>query len=161
MSMAALLFQKRCENAKAPKKGSEGATGYDLSSCEEVIIPARSQRTIDTGISICIPQPPEPFYAYARIAPRSGLAHKNGLNVGAGVLDRDFTNNIKVILFNHSDTDFHVNVGDRIAQLILEVHLSPEVQEVDELGFKNASEIKGKSDLPQRGGNGFGSTGLN
>jgi dUTP pyrophosphatase len=161
MSMAALLFQKRNENAKAPKKGSEGAAGYDLSSCEEVIIPARSQRTIDTGIAICIPQPPEPFYGYARIAPRSGLAHKNCINVGGGVIDRDYKGNLKVILFNHSDSDFHVKVGDRIAQLILEVHLSPEVQEVDELGFKAASEIKGKSDLPQRGGNGFGSTGLN
>ena len=54
------------------------------------------------------------------VAPRSGLAWKNSIDVGAGVVDYDYRGNVGVILFNHSDADFQVNVGDRVAQLILE-----------------------------------------
>ena len=54
------------------------------------------------------------------VAPRSGLAWKNSIDVGAGVVDYDYRGNVGVILFNHSDTDFQINVGDRVAQLILE-----------------------------------------
>ena len=56
---------------------------------------------------------------YARIAPRSGLAIRNFIDVGAGVVDSDYRGEIKVILFNHSAEDFAVQAGDRIAQLIL------------------------------------------
>ena len=53
-------------------------------------------------------------------APRSGLALKHGIDVGAGVVDYDYRGNVGVILFNFSDTDFEVKRGDRIAQLIIE-----------------------------------------
>ena len=53
-------------------------------------------------------------------APRSGLALKNGIDVGAGVVDYDYRGNVGVILFNFSDIDFEVKRGDRIAQLIIE-----------------------------------------
>ena len=85
-----------------------------------------------------------------KIAPRSGLALKHGIDVGAGVIDADYRGNLGVILFNHSDADFQVKPGDRIAQLILERIETPEVMEclADEL-------------LPEttRGEAGFGSTG--
>ncbi|KAK2980663.1 hypothetical protein RJ640_011471 [Escallonia rubra] len=81
-------------------------------------------------------------------APRLGLASKHGIDVGAGVIDADYRGPVGVILFNHSDADFEVKVGDRIAQLIIQKIVTPEVTEVDDL------------DSTVRGINGFGSTGV-
>ena len=58
--------------------------------------------------------------ADGRIAPRSGLASKNFIDTGAGVIDPDYRGPVKVLLFNHAETEFKVKKGDRIAQLILE-----------------------------------------
>lgn len=71
--------------AKLPVRGSEFAAGYDLSSCEDAVVPARGKQIVKTGIAIAIP-----IGTYARIAPRSGLAAKNSIDVGAGVCDFDF-----------------------------------------------------------------------
>lgn len=57
---------------------------------------------------------------YGRVAPRSGLAVKNFIDVGAGVIDEDYRGEVKVLLFNFSDQDFQVKTGDRIAQLVCE-----------------------------------------
>jgi dUTP pyrophosphatase len=84
------------------------------------------------------------FYA----APRSGLAWKHSIDVGAGVIDADYRGPVGVILFNHSDQDFEVKVGDRIAQLIIEKILTPKALEVEDL------------DSTFRGVGGFGSTGV-
>lgn len=81
-------------------------------------------------------------------APRSGLAWKHCIDVGAGVIDADYRGPVGVILFNHSDVDFEVKVGDRIAQLIIEVIMMPDVVEVEDL------------DSTVRGAGGFGSTGI-
>ena len=61
-----------------------------------------------------------PLGCYGRIAPRSGLALKKFLDVGAGVIDADYKGEVGVLLFNFSDTDFEVNMGDRIAQIVFE-----------------------------------------
>lgn len=55
-----------------------------------------------------------------RIAPRSGLAAKHFIDTGAGVIDADYRGEVKVLLFNHSDVDFPIKAGDRVAQLVLE-----------------------------------------
>lgn len=55
-----------------------------------------------------------------RIAPRSGLASKNFIDTGAGVIDADYRGQVKVLLFNHAETDFMIKMGDRVAQLVLE-----------------------------------------
>ena len=68
-----------------------------------------------TGLAISFPAG-----LYARIAPRSGLALKRFIDVGAGVVDGDYCGEVGVVLFNHGDQDFQVKMGDRIAQLILE-----------------------------------------
>lgn len=81
-------------------------------------------------------------------APRSGLAWKHSIDVGAGVIDADYRGSVGVILFNHSDVDFKVEPGDRIAQLIIERVMMPEVVEVLDL------------DSTARGDGGFGSTGV-
>ena len=89
-----------------------------------------------------------PHGTYGRVAPRSGLSAKSHLDVGAGVVDRDSTGNVCVVLFNHAPTDFSIQKGDRIAQLICEK-------------IKYA-DIKEKTSLKKtkRGESGFGSTGI-
>jgi dUTP pyrophosphatase len=147
--MSGLLFQvkKLTPQARVPVKGSSGAAGFDLfyTRNDALVIPARGSALIPTDISISIP-----CDTYARIAPRSGLALKNKLDVGAGVVDCDYRGPIGVVMFNHSTVDYTVNNGDRIAQLILEkidCHSVP--VEVDNFGEETT-----------RGSGGFGSTGL-
>ena len=79
---------------------------------------------------------------------RSGISWNHHLDIGAGVIDRDYTGNVGVILFNHSEIDFKVAAGDRVAQLILEKIEIAEVVEVEEL------------EETERGIGGFGSTGI-
>jgi dUTP pyrophosphatase len=81
------------------------------------------------------------------VAPRSGLAAKHSIDVGAGVIDYDYRGPVKVVLFNLSDADFSIKQGDRIAQLVLERIHTPEVVVVEKL----AGTV--------RGAGGFGSTG--
>lgn len=81
-------------------------------------------------------------------APRSGLALKHAIDVGAGVIDADYRGPVGVVLFNHSDSDFEVKHGDRIAQLIIQQIVIPDVLEVEDL------------DTTDRGAGGFGSTGV-
>jgi len=138
-----LLVKKLSSNATLPTKGSEFAAGYDLYSAVNIEVPARGTALISTDLAIGIP-----WGCYARIAPRSGLALKHSIDVGAGVCDWDYRSTYGVILFNHSDTPFSVVKGDRIAQLILEL-IIPDAQVVE---VDNLPETK-------RGVGGFGSTG--
>ena len=141
---SALYVKKLSESAVLPRQGSSGAAGYDLSSAHSATVPARGQALVNTDLAISIPEG-----TYARIAPRSGLAYKHSIDVGAGVVDYDYRGNVGVILFNLSDQDFYVNPGDRVAQLIIEKIMTPEVIEVDSL------------ESTQRGPAGYGSTGTN
>lgn len=113
-------------------------------SAAAVTIPANGGRAIvPTDISIAIPPG-----TYARVAPRSGLAVKHGIDVGAGVVDYDYRGPLGVVLFNFGKEPFEVKAGDRIAQLVLERIVTPDVEEVEEL------------DSTERGAGGFGSTGI-
>ena len=111
----ALQVQLLSDQARAPTKGSAFAAGHDLYSARHVVIPARGRARVDTDISIAVPAG-----TYGRVAPRSGLAAKHGIDTMAGVIDADYRGQVGVILANLSETDFEVNVGDRIAQLIVE-----------------------------------------
>jgi dUTP pyrophosphatase len=126
-----------------PTRGSAGAVGYDLYSCEDVTIPRGARALISTGLAVVLP-----VGTYGRVAPRSGLAVKHGIQVGAGVIDPDYTGELKVLLFNHGDDVFEVKKGDRMAQLIIEKCETPEVEEV------------GTIKETERGDGGFGSTGM-
>lgn len=166
-----LRVKKLSENAIIPTRGSEFAAGFDLSSAVDTIIPARGKGIVKTDLAIAIPE-----LTYARIAPRSGLAWKNFIDTGAGVVDYDYRGNVGVILFNHGDTDFAVNRGDRVAQLIL-VLLSSNITMRDinriypclltyllwlfqeRISMAPVEEV---DELPEtdRGAGGFGSTGV-
>lgn len=128
--------------ATLPTRGSKWAAGYDLYSSKDMTIPARGKAMIPTDISISLPTG-----TYGRMAPRSGLAVKHHLDVGAGVVDCDYRGPLAVVMFNFSAVDYKVCVGDRIAQLVIERIAMLPVEEVDDLDDTN------------RGSDGFGSTG--
>ena len=86
---------------------------------------------------------------YGRIAPRSGLALKYSIDIGAGVIDEDYTGSVGILMINQSDQDFVIKTGDRIAQLILERIANKPIIIVSELSSSS------------RGSRGFGSTGVN
>ena len=110
-----LKLQKLNNNAALPKRSTDGAAGYNLCASQDCIIPAEGKELVHTGLAISFPAS-----LYARIAPRSGLALKKFIDVGAGVVDHDYRGEVGVVLFNHGDQDFQVKMGDGIAQLILE-----------------------------------------
>jgi len=145
-----------------------------LCSATEIKVPARGKALVPTDLSIAIPEGTyarvgESSLSISRflfvgvffffwlfnemslcgsVAPRSGLAWKHSIDVGAGVIDADYRGPVGVILFNHADVDFEVKAGDRIAQLIIEKIMTPDVMEVEDL------------DSTVRGEGGFGSTGV-
>lgn len=142
--MSTLRVRRLSENAVIPTKGSSMAAGFDLSSAIEIVVPAKGRCVVSTDLAIEVPEG-----TYGRVAPRSGLAVKIGLDVGAGVIDRDYRGVVGVVLFNHGDYDFSIRKGDRIAQLILEkIDETSVVELVDEL------------EDTIRGDGGFGSTGV-
>ena len=124
--------------------GSKLAAGYDLYSAYDYIVPSQGKVMAKTDLSVRVPDG-----TYGRVAPRSGLAAKHHIDVGAGVVDQDYTGNLGVVLFNHDAKDFEIKKGDRIAQLICEKIEYPDIEEVPSL---NSTE---------RGSGGFGSTGAN
>ena len=140
--MSALLVKKLSPDARLPVRHSAHAAGYDLFSVQNVVIPPGGLGIVDTGVAMTTTIED----TYLRIAPRSGLAVK-GITTGAGVVDRDYTASVRVVLYNLSGDPYSVAIGDRIAQAIIERIVTCEVVEVDDLA------------ATQRGGGGFGSTG--
>jgi dUTP pyrophosphatase len=138
-----LRVKRLSENAVLPVQGSPLAAGYDLASAVDTVVPGRGKALVPTDLAIALPEG-----VYGRVAPRSGLAWKKHIDVGAGVIDRDYRGNVGVVLFNHGEEDLKVGRGDRIAQLILERYETAQVQEVEDL------------EETDRGEGGFGSTGV-
>ena len=141
-----IQIKKLSPNAIVPTRASASAAGFDIHAVEDCVVPARGKVIVRTGIAICMPAEPA---MYCRIAPRSGLAAKNSLDVGAGVVDQDYSGEIRVILFNHSEQDYMVNATDRVAQLVFELIYIP-------LTLETVEELP----VTDRGTNGFGSTGI-
>jgi dUTP pyrophosphatase len=110
-----------------------------------IVLPGH-RKLISTGIAVRVPEG-----TYGRIAPRSGLALKSGIHVGAGVIDADYTGTVGVLLFNLDPSEpFEIRIGDRIAQLIVE-RISACTPEIVHEAIKEDKE--------GRGDGGFGSTG--
>ena len=141
MTAVNLKIVKLTEYAFVPTKGSSQSAGFDLYSPYDYIIEPRGTTLVLTDLQICVPEG-----TYGRIAPRSSLALKF-IQVGGGVIDRDYTGNVGIILFNHSDKTFKITRGDRVAQLICERIVNPDIQICTHL--PNTS----------RGAQGFGSSG--
>jgi len=125
-------------------KGSGFAAGHDIYALTDGLIPAKGQTMVETGIAIGLPEG-----TYGRLAARSGMASKMGIAVGGGVIDADYTGEIKVIFRNHGEADCVYIAGDRVAQLIVERIANTDAMEVDHLGITERAKM------------GFGSSGLN
>ncbi|MFQ5481218.1 MAG: dUTP diphosphatase [Nitrospinaceae bacterium] len=125
-----------------PAYAHPGDAGADLRSALDDRLPARGRKLIPTGIRLALP----PGHV-GLIWPRSGWAVTHGIDCGAGVIDAGYRGEIKVLLFNHSDQEFLIKKGDRIAQLL--------VQKVETVLFQAVEDIEGTA----RGEGGFGSTG--
>jgi dUTP pyrophosphatase len=139
-----VFFKKLDPKATLPSRNNVSDAGADLRSIENVIIPPLSRALINTGLSLEIP-----YGFYGRIAPRSGLAVKNGIDVLAGVVDSSYRGPLGVVLYNtDKDKEFVVNIGDRIAQIIFEQHWNFKMEEVSDLSDTSRSN------------NGFGSSGI-
>ena len=128
-----------------PSRGSEGAAGFDLYSIDHYVVFPGQRVVVSTGIGL----QRLPDGTYGRIAPRSGLAVKHGLDVLAGVVDPDYRGEIKVVLLNTDlRNPFMIKPGYRIAQLVLEKYQVSDV-----------IEVAAASNDTDRGAGGFGSTG--
>jgi len=138
-----LRVKRLSSKAKIPKRSSAKAAGYDLYSASDITIPAKGKALVSTDLAIIVPEG-----TYGRVAPRSGLALRNFIDCGGGVVDADYRGPVGIILFNHDEVDYQVKEGDRVAQLVLERIYTPDVIEVEEL------------DETERGVRGYGSTGL-
>jgi len=144
--MVKILIKKTNKEVTTPKYKTDGSSGVDLSAFLEkkVVIKPNSSELIPTGLQVAIPEELE-----IQIRPRSGLAAKENIGVlnSPGTIDSDYRGELKIILFNHSNKDFIINNGDRIAQMVLVPIIKMEFEEVDSL----PDTVRGQG--------GFGSTG--
>jgi dUTP pyrophosphatase len=144
--MTKVLIKKLDSSVELPSYKTNGASGMDLMAFinEPIILKPQNSCLVPTGISVAFPNEFE-----IQIRPRSGLAAKNNISVlnTPGTIDSDYRGEIKVILYNHGNTDFVINNKDRIAQMILTPVIKMYLEETDT--------------LPEtvRGEGGFGSTG--
>ena len=127
--------------ARLPIRSLPQAASHNLSALQDQLIPAHGKALIDIGISFTVPSG-----TYGCIAPQSSLTTKHMIDVSVGVIDEDYTGSVKVLLFNHGDSDFHIQAGDCIAQLILECISISTVLQVNSLDNTTCASL------------GFGST---
>jgi len=144
--MVTIQFKKLTPLATVPTRGSDFAAGYDLYATEEYTLQPLERKLFKTNLAFAIPSG-----LYGRIAPRSGLAFKNGLDVMAGVIDEDYRSDVGVILINLSNEPVKLPLMKDgkvvpIAQIIFENYAVATFQESDEL----PASVRGEG--------GFGST---
>ena len=129
-------------DAKCPKRGSSMAAGYDVFSARDVTIQPGCREMVWTDLMMEIPPG-----MYGRIAPRSGFAYLNAIDVFQGIIDPDFRGNIGILVINNGNDPFIINKNMRICQIVFERIAIPDLEVTQELG------------ITLRGNGGFGSTG--
>jgi dUTP pyrophosphatase len=132
-----------------PSYATQASAGADLRSTAALTIPKQSKAKVPTGVwidKVIWEEVPEGFVPELQIRARSGLAYKHGicLSNGVGTVDADYPDEICVLLWNSGDQDFSIDIGDRIAQVV--VNLVPRLEQLDQ-----GSQVR-------KGG--FGSTGI-
>ena len=133
-----------CDDEFVPVYAKAGDAGADLRSVEVSLIKSGQRALVRTGVRIALPD------GYVGLVhPRSGLALKHGITVlnSPGTIDAGYRGEIMVTLFNSSSEDFEINVGDRIAKLL--------IQEVSRANFIRVETLPDSD----RSDTGFGSTG--
>ena len=140
--MPTLNFKRLDPRATLPTRGSAASAGLDIYSIEDITIEPKQRVLARTGLAVAVP-----LGFYGRVAPRSGLAVKNGLDVLAGVIDSDYRGEVCCALLNAGDETVTLPQGSRLCQLIVEQIITPTPTWVEEL------------EETARGAGGFGSTG--
>ncbi|MBR3934357.1 MAG: dUTP diphosphatase [Clostridia bacterium] len=142
-----IKFLDNNKEKKVPFYASLGAAGMDLTACLETSITLKplERALIPTGIAISLPSEKYGAFLFAR----SGLASKHGITLAncVGVVDSDYTGEIKVALVNLSNNEYTIENGERIAQMV--------IMEVAKANFTVVDELA----KTERGSGGFGSTG--
>jgi dUTP diphosphatase len=137
-----IKVKKLSVEARLPSHATDWAAGADLYCAEDFTIQPGERRLVPSGIAIEIPAG-----YYGRVAPRSGLAVRHGIDTLAGIIDSDYRGELKVALINLGDQAVSFAAGERIAQLIIE-----RAARCDYIWSEALSET-------ERAGGGFGSTG--
>ena len=144
--MVKILIKKLDQDVKLPEYKTDGASGMDLLAFikEPINVRSKTSSLVPTGLSVAFSENYE-----IQIRPRSGLAAKNNISIlnTPGTIDSDYRGEIKVIIYNHGNTDFIINNGDRIAQMVLSPVIKMDLEETNDLP------------VTLRGKGGFGSTG--
>lgn len=132
-------------NLCLPKKGTDGAAGYDVAyhGSKSICIEPQTMVSVPTGVYMELPLGYE-----CQVRPRSGLMFNNDIVGMLGTIDSDYRGEVKVLLFNSGQKAFTIHPYDRIGQFVFAKHESPEIEISEELSTTN------------RGENGFGSTGI-
>lgn len=147
MEIPNIKFIKTHPDAKLPKSNNSepgvGDTGLDLYSVSSIVIPAKGSNVVQVGLTVGYITPGFWF----RIEPRSGLGFKSGIQPHLGIIDNAYRGDLGVKLYNLSDNDHQVSVGDRIAQICLYTLIQPHCEFTDTVYESN------------RGAKGFGSSG--
>ena len=141
-SNVTIKFKKTNSLAKIPTKNNKSDTGFDVYSVESTVIPARGSNIVDVGLEFAFITP----NFWVKVEGRSGLGFKHGISPHPGIIDNGYRGNAGIKLYNNTDTDYQVNVGDRIAQFVV---------------YKNydVNLIEGDIVDSDRGACGFGSSG--
>jgi len=123
-----LRVKRLPQDATIPTTRSRMAAGHDIYALKDGTIPAQREMVVDTGIAIGLPRG-----TYGRRAARSGIPSKHAIAVGIGVIDADYTGEVKVILGNNGNTSYELEAGDPMAQLIVEKIQTHDAIEIDNL----------------------------
>lgn len=138
-----LMVKRLTPTAQLPSRAHPSDAGLDLCADEQIVIPPGERALIRTGIAVSI----DPMKV-GLIWPRSGMAVRDGITVGAGVIDSGYRGEVKVLLFNHGAAPVFIEPGDRIAQLLIQPVFPDIVYEVNELPSSDRDAM------------GFGSSGV-
>lgn len=142
-----VLDQRIGNEIPLPEHATPGSAGMDLRACidEPITLKPGDSELIPTGLAIHIGDPK----LAATILPRSGLGHKHGIVLGnlVGLIDSDYQGQLYVSCWNRGNSEFTIEMGDRIAQLVFVPVVQVDFEQVEE--FEDS----------ERGAGGFGHSG--
>lgn len=130
------------DGAKMPTRAHTSDAGLDLYCIQGVIVEPNSSAAIDTGVHIALEEG-----TFGQLVSKSGLNVKHGIVCCGGTIDAGYTGSIVVKVYNHSNEWYTFDPGDKVAQMIIMKHETPDMVQVNSL------------DETERGDNGFGSSG--
>jgi len=150
--MSTVLKVLKChENAKMPEHGSVDSVGFDLFCVEPFNLAPGERLAVPTGLKFEIPP-----HLWMKVEARSGLAAKQGIIVGCGVVDPDYRGEVKVVLINTGTKNFAAAAGDKIAQAVFHSVHVPVMLEVSSINETARGEGGfGSSDKPPVDRSGF------